>query len=200
MPEPSSSYHHGNLREALIAAAIHILESEGLKSLSLRRIARDAGVSQAAPYGHFKDKSELLMVVINEGHAIFAERMRREAAGSKGPAYIAGLGRGYIYFALEHPALFELMFSGNLQDNPKGTSENDSPQFSEGYRLLDDGLSQFPIKTFGDDTMSRVLSWGVVHGIADLLLGQRFSPELFGYDTVDAFIHASMDKFVGEEG
>ena len=197
MSEPSGTYHHGNLREALVASAIQILESEGLKSLSLRRIARDAGVSQAAPYGHFKGKSELLTAVRAEGHAIFATRMAEEAAEESGPAFIAGLGRGYIYFALEHPALFKLMFSGNPQDNPDALEQDDDPRFSEGYLLLDEGLSRFPIETYGDDGLSRAISWGLVHGIADLLLGQRFSPELFGYQDVDEFIHETMDKFVG---
>ena len=103
------TYHHGNLRAALIQTAIKILELEGLNALSLRRIAREAGVSQAAPYSHFKDKQALLLAVCADGYEKFAARMRQEAGTATGPDYIAGLGRGYIYFALENPALFELM-------------------------------------------------------------------------------------------
>lgn len=194
---PKQTYHHGNLHEALVDAAVGILETEGLAKLSLRRIAREAGVSQAAPYSHFKDKSDLLLAVQAQGYVVFADRMRQEAAESEGAAYIAGLGRGYIYFALENPALFELMFSGNPQDNPDATTQLKDPIFSEGYRLLDEGLSQYPIPIFADDGSSRALSWGVVHGLASLLLGQRIIPELFGYETVDEFIHQSMEKFVG---
>lgn len=189
------TYHHGNLRQALVAAAIQILEAEGLSSLSLRGIARQVGVSQAAPYSHFKNKRELLLAVCMEGYKKFAERMREEAAGSEGTAYIAGLGRGYIYFALEHPALFELMFSGNSLDNPKHQLEQMDPVFSEGYDLLDAGLSENPIPYFADGPLSRAISWGVVHGIASLLLGQRMNPEQFGFGSLDDFIHASMDKF-----
>lgn len=191
------TYHHGNLRSALIDAGIHLLETEGLKSLSLRRIAREVGVSQAAPYSHFKDKNELLLGVCATGYEKFAQRMRTEAGDSTGTAYIAGLGRGYIYFALENPALFELMFSGNPQDNPDQSAEHLDPVFSEGYNLLDDGLNRYPIPYFDDNPLSRAISWGVVHGIASLLIGQRMSAQRFGYDTLDEFIHASMEKFSG---
>lgn len=195
--DQKQTYHHGNLRQALVAAAIQILESEGLKALSLRRIAREAGVSQAAPYGHFKDKDELLLAVCAMGYEKFAERMRLEAGDDSGTAYIAGLGRGYIYFALENPALFELMFSGNLLDNPELPLEHMDPVFSEGYNLLDEGLSRFPIPYLHDDQVSRAISWGVVHGIASLLLSQRMSAERFGFASIDDFIRESMDKFAG---
>lgn len=191
------TYHHGNLRQALVAAAVQILESEGLKSLSLRRIAREVGVSQAAPYGHFKDKAELLLAVCTLGYERFSARMQEEAGDSTGPAYIAGLGRGYIYFALENPALFELMFSGNPRDNPNMQMEDMDPVFSEGYNLLDEGLSRFPIPYLQDDSISRAISWGVVHGIASLLLSQRMSAERFGFSSLDEFIHHLMDKFAG---
>ncbi len=191
------TYHHGNLRQALVAAAIQILESEGLKSLSLRRIAREAGVSQAAPYGHFKDKDELLLAVCAMGYEKFSHRMREEAGVSTGSAYIAGLGRGYIYFALENPALFELMFSGNFRDNPDMLMEDMDPVFSEGYNLLDEGLSRYPIPYLQDDRISRAISWGVVHGIASLLLSQRMRADRFGFASVDEFIHDCMDKFAG---
>lgn len=191
------AYHHGNLRQALVDAAVRILEAEGLSALSLRRIARDVGVSQAAPYSHFKDKSELLQAVCSAGHEIFYQRMVKEAGDSEGPAYIAGLGRGYIYFALENPALFELMFSGNLLDNPEVPDPGSDPANGQGYRLLDEGLARYPIPLFPADGTSRALSWGVVHGLASLLLGQKMSAEQFGYDSLHDFIRDSMDRFVG---
>ncbi|MFT7139238.1 MAG: AcrR family transcriptional regulator [Candidatus Azotimanducaceae bacterium] len=188
-------YHHGNLREALIEEAIRLLEIEGLAGLTLRRVAREVGVSQAAPYSHFKDKQALLLAVCVAGYDRFSERMRTEAGGSTGPAYIAGLGRGYIYFALENPALFQLMFDGELQDLPE--SAPSGPNFGEGYRMLDRGLAQFPIPYFEDDALSRAISWGVVHGLAQLLLSGRMKPEHHGYDGLDEFIRSTMDKFVG---
>ncbi len=187
-------YHHGNLREALVFEAIRLLEAEGKAGLSLRRVAREVGVSQAAPYGHFKDKQALVLAVCAAGFDRFANRMRDEAAGATGPAYIAALGRGYIFFALENPALFQLMFD---ETGVKPDKSDLDPVFSEGYRLLDRGLAQYPIPHFGDDELSRSISWGLVHGMAQLLLGGRISPESQGYKSVEDFIHSAMNKFVG---
>jgi AcrR family transcriptional regulator len=178
-------YHHGNLREALVQEAIHLLETEGLTGLSLRKTARGVGVSQAAPYSHFKDKQALLVAVCATGYA----------GNSTGPAYIAGLGRGYIHFALDNPGLFRLMFDGDMQE--LFSDFQDDPAFSEGYMLLDRGLAQFPIAYFEDDELSRAISWGVVHGLAHLLLGGRIKPKNHGYDDMDDFIRSTMNKFVG---
>ena len=188
-------YHHGNLREALVQEAIRLLEAEGLAGLSLRRVAREVGVSQAAPYSHFKDKQALFLAVCVTGYDRFSERMRTEAGTLTGPAYIAGLGRGYIYFALENPALFQLMFDGELQDLPDVVLADS--QFGEGYRMLDRGLAQFPIPYFQDDALSRAISWGVVHGLAQLLLSGRMKPENHGFDDMNEFVRSTMDKFVG---
>jgi AcrR family transcriptional regulator len=188
------NYHHGNLCAALIDEATYILESEGLSGLSLRKVARQVGVSQAAPYAHFKDKSALLIAVCEVGYAKFTERMRVEAGEQTGPAYIAGLGRGYIYFALENPALFELMFSAEFP----GETTHTGAAFQEGYQLLDDGLSRFPISYFQDDNLSRVISWGLVHGLAHLLLSGRIVPEQHGFKSIEDFVQSSMDKFVGQ--
>lgn len=188
-------YHHGNLREALVFEAIRLLETEGKAGLSLRRVARGVGVSQAAPYGHFKDKQALLLAVCAAGYERFAARMRQEAEQTSGPAYIAALGRGYIFFALENPALFQLMFDDERTGLPDDAYADSA--FSEGYRMLDRGLAEFPIPYFEDDQLSRSISWGLVHGLAHLLLSGKIEPKSQGYKNVDEFIHAAMNKFVG---
>ena len=123
--------------------------------------------------------------------------MRGEAEGTTGPAYIAALGRGYIFFALENPALFQLMFNEDRADALQEAYSD--PVFSEGYQLLDDGLAKYPIPYFEDDELSRSISWGLVHGLAQLLLGNRISPKDRGYQSASDFIHAAMDKFAGVE-
>lgn len=188
-------YHHGNLREALVSEAIRLLETEGKAGLSLRRVAREVGVSQAAPYGHFKDKQALMLAVCAAGYERFAMRMREEAENVTGPAYIAALGRGYIFFALENPALFQLMFDEERTGMPADAFVD--PVFSEGYKMLDRGLAEFPIPYFKDDELSRSISWGLVHGLAHLLLAGKIDPKSQGFDTVNEFIHAAMDKFAG---
>jgi AcrR family transcriptional regulator len=104
MPEREGPYHHGNLREALIGAALELLAERGKKALSLREVARRAGVSHAAPYRHFADRAELLSAIAEHG---FAELERElSLAGSS----LAAVASAYVGFALAQPARFRLMF------------------------------------------------------------------------------------------
>ena len=100
----STPYHHGDLRQAVLTKAGEVLEKEGLESLSLREVARGAGVSHNAPYRHFSDRDRLLVALIEEGFQMLldalARRPRRE------------MGEAYVDFALSHPQRFRLMFGG----------------------------------------------------------------------------------------
>ncbi len=116
-------YHHGGLRDALIEAAQAILESEGSAALSLRAVARRAGVSPAAPYHHFPDKQALLDAVAERGFdaltAAMTERMDRAGGNA---ARLDASGIGYVAFAVANPALFSLMFSHVGQNPAAGQS------------------------------------------------------------------------------
>ena len=104
------SYHHGDLQAALIRAAGNILEKEGVEALSLRAVARKAGVSHNAPYRHFPEREGLLAALAAEGF----ERLvaaQREAAEKGG---LRGMGEAYVLFALQHPQRFRLMFGGQI--------------------------------------------------------------------------------------
>src|SRR5919106_3067320 len=99
-----STYHHGDLRTALLQTAAKILEKQGLVALSLRELARLAGVSHNAPYRHFPDRDSLLAALAAEGFELLGDalqsRPRRE------------MGEAYVEFALAHPERFRLMFGG----------------------------------------------------------------------------------------
>src|SRR6478672_117872 len=107
-------YHHGNLRSELLSCAERALSEGGLAQLSLRDLARQAGVSHGAPRRHFADKQALLDALALEGF----ERLGREMAASledAGPAFadrLAALARTYVRFATEHGALLDLMYAG----------------------------------------------------------------------------------------
>src|ERR1700712_964934 len=103
-------YHHGDLRRALIDAASRLLEAEGPSALSLRAVAREAGVSPAAPYHHFKDKAELLDAVAQEGWEILGEQMRDAKASTTGMQQLTSLGVAYVCFARDNPALYRVMY------------------------------------------------------------------------------------------
>jgi AcrR family transcriptional regulator len=109
-------YHHGDLRDALVRAARTILEHEGLAALSLRGVARAAGVSPAAPYHHFPDKQALRDAVAEQGFEALTLAMTTRMGNKKDPqARLEASGVGYVTFAVENPALFALMFGAGQQ-------------------------------------------------------------------------------------
>src|ERR1700716_321467 len=102
----SPSYHHGDLKAALLQTAGETLEKQGLALISLRETARRAGVSHNAPYRHFPDREALLAALAAEGFAMLGERLRDQ------PGRV--MGEAYVRFALEQPQRFRLMFGGLL--------------------------------------------------------------------------------------
>jgi AcrR family transcriptional regulator len=111
-------YHHGNLREALLLAGEQALEAGGAQNLSLRELARDVGVSHAAPRRHFADKQTLLDALALSGWERLGAALAGAvaASGDGFEARMRGLARAYVAFATRHPALVELMFATKHQD------------------------------------------------------------------------------------
>jgi AcrR family transcriptional regulator len=101
------TYHHGDLRRAILDEALQVIATDGPTALSLRDLARRAGVSHAAPAHHFKDKAGLLTAIAIDGYERLAVALE---AGSS----LLELGAAYVRFALDHPAHFEVMFSPDL--------------------------------------------------------------------------------------
>ena len=105
------AYHHGNLRKALLERAAEVIADGGIEALSLRGLARDLGVSHAAPRAHFADRQALLCELAREGFRRSADAMRAgaEAAGPDPVARYRALGRSYVQFAREHPSYFRAL-------------------------------------------------------------------------------------------
>lgn len=109
------SYHHGALRDELIKACVALIEAEGIGAVSLRRVARAAGVSPGAPYHHFADRSALLAAIAAQGHEILEHQLR--GAREQAPTAARALGamiETYVAFARGHPAHIHLMLRGEL--------------------------------------------------------------------------------------
>ncbi|MFJ6657917.1 TetR/AcrR family transcriptional regulator [Streptomyces sp. NPDC091377] len=106
-PEKDRPYHHGDLRRAILAAALDVIAASGPSALSLRDLSRRAGVSHAAPAYHFKDRTGLLTAIAAEGYGLLAEALRE--AGDLKEA-----GVRYVRFARTHPAHFQVMFTPEL--------------------------------------------------------------------------------------
>jgi AcrR family transcriptional regulator len=173
-----TTYHHGDLREALVRAARTILEKQGLAALSLRGAARAAGVSPAAPYHHFPDKQALLDAVAVQGFDALTSAMDKRMAKQKGPsARLDASGVGYVVFALENPALFRLMFGRDEQQ-----SSASAPLIEARDRAY--GVLQAAVaKTSSDgvaDPFVCLRLWALVHGIATLILDGGINPAEFG--------------------
>lgn len=188
------TYHHGNLKEALITEAINLLETEGVPALSLRRVAREAGVSQAAPYSHFKNKKALMTAVAEEGYRRFKKSMESHSGSSE--HYMVGLGIGYVLFALANPALFHLMFAGELAEMIE--ADRTSEPFSSSYLLLVDGLKNHPLARFDNEgrNLDTAMMWSMVHGIANLILEGKISAEEYGHKSDTEFVEAILNRCV----
>jgi AcrR family transcriptional regulator len=164
-------YHHGDLRNALLDAARAILEEESLANLSLRAVARRAGVSHAAPYRHFPNHEALLVELAVEG---FSELRGNIVAASRMPGpnsdRIANIGAAYMRFVARRPALARLMFGPQLPNRdtfPRLADAADAIGSEIGVALQDNALG--------------LAVWAAIHGLAMLILenvidlGQRRS-------------------------
>ncbi|MFC5577268.1 TetR/AcrR family transcriptional regulator [Lysobacter niabensis] len=175
------AYHHGDLRRELVATATDILRREGGDELTLRAVARAAGVSQTAPYRHFPDKSSLLAAVAETGFSKLDARCEDALAATAGARNrLHQLGKAYVQFALDEPALFRLMFSAEL-----GKFKDEYPELvAKGKRVHDlmratveEILSEADAAKAELET-SCAAAWSLVHGLAFLLIdrGIRASP------------------------
>ena len=179
MTQPRDGYHHGDLRNALVAAAVRLVETSGAATFSLREAARDLGVSANAAYRHFDDKSALMTAVAAFGFRQLGTEMvggmtTATEAGAHGSAAIArfkAVGRAYVEFAIAHPELFRVMFGASgaeCRSAEPGDDASEDPWSLLGQSLdalVADGLLA-PEQRPG----AELKAWAVVHGFASLAL------------------------------
>lgn len=155
-------YHHGHLRAALLDAAVARLAEEPPSALSLRQLARDVGVSHAAPTHHFGDKNGLLVAVATQGFELLRGAL---AAAWDETADFLEVGVAYVVFAVEHPVHFGLMFGPDLA----GAAELDEQRRST--RPLLHG----PSNSMSSERDAATAAWAIAHGLAALLVGHQIS-------------------------
>lgn len=154
-----------NPRQRLISSAVTLLAEEGVEAVTLRRIARVAGVSHGAPLRHFTGRAELLSAVASEG---FAELGEAELPAATPHERLLAACRQYLHFAQRNPAMFELMFRHDLVDTNELAEVNDAvlTRFSELVQA-----AQATGWRAGVDTRSLATSlWAALHGLAELWL------------------------------
>lgn len=158
-------YHHGNLRTALLRAAIEAIARDGPAGVSLRGLARQVGVSHAAPVHHFGDKAGLLTAVAVEGYRMLAAEMGSawEATGS-----LLDVGVAYVRFAVTHRAHFEVMFQHDLlrSEDPDLRAAQTATR-----DLLRTAATTVEDAADGDVDMAALAGWALMHGVTALWSG-----------------------------
>ncbi|MBS0482527.1 MAG: TetR/AcrR family transcriptional regulator [Proteobacteria bacterium] len=164
------TYHHGDLRSALVDAGLKALEIAPLEELSLRQIARDAGVSATAVYRHFPDKRALLAAMAHEGFDRLGAAQFNAVEQASPPLRFAESGRAYVRFALANPALFRLIFTYGEQ------FEGDHPD-NLAARLLRAQTTEQRHGNVAEADRLSLQAWALVHGLAMLMLDGRINAD-----------------------
>jgi AcrR family transcriptional regulator len=184
--KPESAYHHGNLRKALVDAALELIGKGDPGELSLRAVARRAGVSTAAPYRHFESRDALLAAVAEEGYGGLAASIRAasEAHIDDPMARFREAGVGYVMFAHANPAHYAVMCRPELVD--KSAYPELTAAATEAMGLLMDAISACQRAGFipdGDPREIALAAWSSVHGLASLISSGQIG--VLGFDTDD---------------
>jgi AcrR family transcriptional regulator len=176
-PAAPKPYHHGALPEALLAAAETVLRRDGIAGLGLRAIAREAGVSHTAPQHHFGDTTGLLSELAAVGYRRLGGALAASGIGlDTERARRTALGRAYVRFAYENPALFGLMFRNEMIDMKRaGLQEATARAMGTMAVLLPDGGAGWSPEAglSREQALRLTAAWSLVHGLATLLIDQR---------------------------
>jgi AcrR family transcriptional regulator len=191
----SGSYHHGDLRAALVRAALELLEEAGGAELSLRAVARRAGVAPSAPYRHYEDREALVSAVATVGYRELAEYL---AAASPAPASrddLAAVAVAYVQFAITRPALFRVMFG-----EPCDRVDADRVAATAAISAYVGGIVERAFPESDVEALSTAL-WALVHGLAFLHLdGKLDTSDLASVDArVTSSVHAALNASTGPE-
>jgi AcrR family transcriptional regulator len=164
-------YHHGNLREALVRAALDLIGQKGPAGFTFADAARAAGVSSAAPYRHYRDRDALLADVARRGFELFAERLERAWADGRPDPLKAfeSVGRAYLAFAREETAHYQAMFEAGV---PIGADAGLHEAADRAFAILRHGaetlVAQLPPAARPPALMVALHVWALAHGIASL--------------------------------
>ena len=189
-PQP---YHHGDLRNALVLAAVDLAREGGPSAIVLREAARRVGVSPTAAYRHFASLPELVGAVAGQAFAALARSMevelaRRPLTGNAQQDAVTAMravGRGYVHFALAEPGLFATAFSGI--DKPMSPDSGSGPSPAELLGRALDGLVAAGVMAAADCPAAATMAWAMVHGLSELFLGPlQLLPEAEREGVIDA--------------
>jgi AcrR family transcriptional regulator len=171
-----SAYHHGHLRAVILTEAARLVAERGADQVSLRELARDAGVSHAAPAHHFSDRRGLFTALATQGFELLAAALV-DARGD-----FADAAQAYVRFALGHPGHYQVMFNKSLldvSDGALGAAEAAAgAELSRGVATLRDPHA------VADPAAAQLAAWSLVHGFSTLWLNDAVNPTVRGTDPI----------------
>jgi AcrR family transcriptional regulator len=194
---PPKSYHHGDLKNALIQAGVEILSKEGIDGLSLRKVAQRAGVSHNAPYSHFSDKQSLIAAISTEGFKQLYEELNTAiSTHTNDPKRQLQEGAwAYVQFAVNNPDTFKIMFSGVLE------KEKEYPAFVEisqkTFSRVVDIVRICQGASLLRDTPPEIMAvsvWGQIHGIISLILEGQVSHAVLNHFSIREIVLFALDQ------
>ena len=196
-PKP---YHHGDLRNALIQAGLELLAEGGAQELDLRKVARRAGVSHAAPYRHFADKQALIAAIDEEGFHWLAERIQATLREVPDEPFeqLLGVALAYVHFAQEHPWLMREMFSGLTIERESFASLHAASKTV--YQLYIEVIRRGQEKgkiVEGDPAALAGVLWSVLHGLAMLIIEQQMRPYADGPEGTERVTRYAIEVLYG---
>jgi AcrR family transcriptional regulator len=183
------NYHHGDLRAVILAEAARLVAERGADGISLRELARGAGVSHAAPAHHFTDRRGLFTALATEGFQLLTQALT-DARGHFADAALA-----YVRFAIEHPGHYQVMFNKSLLDvSDAGLAAAEAAagaELSRGVATLRDPNAQ------ADPAGARLAAWSLVHGFSTLWLNDAMDTTVRQTDPMDSVMRIATMLFDG---
>jgi len=174
--DKNNHYHHGDVPSALMSAALVRIKQDGVEKLSLRALARDIGVSQTAPYRHFKDKRCLLVELARSGFSELASRQQQATPTEFNLKALIAVGMAYLQFAKEFPEQYKLMFGTKIENRceHEGLMASSMKSFEVILNLAIKGVECGFLIDKDPGHLARCL-WSNVHGLASLLIDDFYS-------------------------
>jgi AcrR family transcriptional regulator len=200
MDKPNKkNYHHGDLRKTLINAGIELISESGASSIDLRKVARIAGVSHAAPYRHFADKKALIAAISEEGFNLLSIEMEQAILMKESSAHeqLRGMGHAYVQFALKNPSLVREMFSGLTIEREAYTSlyEVSKKLFNMIETVVIIGQEKGEIKVSNSKELTCVI-WSMMHGTAILIIENQLRPITMQNNGIEHITRVCMDSLI----
>jgi AcrR family transcriptional regulator len=200
-PVHKNSYHHGDLKNALIQAAIEIVAAEGVYGLTLRKAARRAGVSHNAPYAHFADKQSLIAAIALEGHVkihALIENVAHTYPDAPLKQFV-NLAWAYVKFGLECPAHYKITFSGLIEN------EKNYPAFVEVsqhslqllQRIVADCQAAGMLSSLDQPVdLMAVSAWSLIHGLVSLIIEGQVPSKVLEQNSPRAMVISALQQIV----